>query len=118
MVAKKKADKLKAKKKRILKAKMAKAQRKLKLVNAKKKKLQAAKAKKTTKKSIVIRVKVADLLTKKDLKDMETGSIAMIAIKIDGERYLVSKQHTVPSTAKLERTDKGQVTGVKAVASG
>jgi len=64
------------------------------------------------------KVKVADLLTRNDLKYMKAQSIALIAVLMNGERYMVSKQYTIPKTAEIQRDTQGEVTGMRAVASG
>jgi len=106
-----------AKKARLLKIKKAKA---LKIKKAKAKKAAGTK-KRPVKKSapkVIKKVKVGDLLTNRDEKYMQEKSMSTIAVMIDGERFMCSKQHSVPKNAKIVRDGQGQVTGMKAIGSG
>lgn len=118
--------KLQLKKAKVKKIKQAKL-KKAKLAKIKAAKVaKAKKASKAVKKSgkrdskskTVKKVKVGSLLTRKDEKYMLEKSISTITVLIDNEKFMVSKQHMVPKTAKILRDGQGQVTGMKAIASG
>lgn len=86
-----------------------------KKIAAKKKQLAKANLKLKT---VIKMVKVDNLLTNRDVKYMKENGIATIAIMKDGEKFMVSKQHSVPKTATIVRNRQGQVTGARAIASG
>jgi hypothetical protein len=63
-------------------------------------------------------VKVSSLLTKEDTKRIEEYSLGTIAVKVGPEAFFLSKQHSVPADAIVQRDTENQILGIPAVAGG
>jgi len=63
-------------------------------------------------------VKVASLLTAEDLERIDEYSIGTIAVKVGSEALFLSKEHSVPSHATIQRDAQGLLLGIPAVSGG
>lgn len=63
-------------------------------------------------------IKVSSLLTDLDNKTIEDYSLGTLAVKVGNEAFFLSKEHSVPVGAVVQRDAMGQILGIPAVAGG
>lgn len=63
-------------------------------------------------------IKVGSLFKDSDKAFMKDNHIGTVGVQVGQEYFFLSELHSVPDTAKLARTESGQVVGIPAIVAG